>query len=210
MTTKERIIDEALTLFSVKGFKGTSVKNIADAVGIKDSSLYKHFKSKREIFDTIVAKVGEKMQALSENVGIPTEENLEEAVAYYGKLSEKQLQELSKKIFLFYLEDDFMSRFWRMANMEQYQNSEISEIFRKIYMEDSIVYQSKLFEEMIKQGYFLASSPEVIAMNFYTPIFFLLSKYNNRPKEREEALLILKRQVSEFYRIYRKNGKTGK
>lgn len=210
MTTKERIIDEALTLFSVKGFKGTSVKNIADAVGIKDSSLYKHFKSKREIFDTIVAKVGEKMQALSENVGIPTEENLEEAVAYYGKLSEKQLQELSKKIFLFYLEDDFMSRFWRMANMEQYQNSEISEIFRKIYMEDSIVYQSKLFEEMIKQGYFFASSPEVIAMNFYTPIFFLLSKYNNRPKEREEALLILKRQVSEFYRIYRKNGKTGK
>lgn len=210
MTTKERIIDEALTLFSVKGFKGTSVKNIADAVGIKDSSLYKHFKSKREIFDTIVAKVGEKMQALSENVGIPTEENLEEAVAYYGKLSEKQLQELSKKIFLFYLEDDFMSRFWRMANMEQYQNSEISEIFRKIYMEDSIVYQSRLFEEMIKQGYFLASSPEVIAMNFYTPIFFLLSKYNNRPKEREEALLILKRQVSEFYRIYRKNGKTGK
>ncbi|MCF2641997.1 MAG: TetR/AcrR family transcriptional regulator [Lachnospiraceae bacterium] len=210
MTTKERIIDEALTLFSVKGFKGTSVKNIADAVGIKDSSLYKHFKSKREIFDTIVAKVGEKMQALSENVGIPTEENLEEAVAYYGKLSEKQLQELSKKIFLFYLEDDFMSRFWRMANMEQYQNSEISEIFRKIYMEDSIVYQSRLFEEMIKQGYFFASSPEVIAMNFYTPIFFLLSKYNNRPKEREEALLILKRQVSEFYRIYRKNGKTGK
>ena len=210
MTTKERIIDEALTLFSVTGFKGTSVKNIADAVGIKDSSLYKHFKSKREIFDTIVAKVGEKMQALSENVGIPTEENLEEAVAYYGKLSEKQLQELSKKIFLFYLEDDFMSRFWRMANMEQYQNSEISEIFRKIYMEDSIVYQSRLFEEMIKQGYFFASSPEVIAMNFYTPIFFLLSKYNNRPKEREEALLILKRQVSEFYRIYRKNGKTGK
>ena len=144
MTTKERIIDEALTLFSVKGFKGTSVKNIADAVGIKDSSLYKHFKSKREIFDTIVAKVGEKMQALSENVGIPTEENLEEAVAYYGKLSEKQLQELSKKIFLFYLEDDFMSRFWRMANMEQYQNSEISEIFRKIY-------QAKFFYILINK-----------------------------------------------------------
>lgn len=208
MTTKERIIDEALTLFSVKGFKGTSVKNIADAVGIKDSSLYKHFKSKRAIFDTIVAKVGEKMQELSENVGLPTEENLDEVVTYYGKLSEKQLQELSKKIFLFYLEDDFMSRFWRMANMEQYQNSEISEIFRKIYMEDSIVYQSKLFEEMIKQGYFFASSPEVIAMNFYTPIFFLLSKYNNRPKEREEALFILERQVSEFYRIYRKKDET--
>ena len=208
ISTKDRILEAALTVFSEKGYDGVGVDFIAETAGMKGPSLYKHFKSKRAIFDTIVAKVGEKMKELSENVGLPTEENLDEVVTYYGKLSEKQLQELSKKIFLFYLEDDFMSRFWRMANMEQYQNSEISEIFRKIYMEDSIVYQSKLFEEMIKQGYFLASSPEVIAMNFYTPIFFLLSKYNNRPGEREEALLILKHQVSEFYRIYRKKDET--
>ena len=47
MSTKERIVEEALTLFSSRGYQGTSVKNIADAVGIKDSSLYKHFKAKR-------------------------------------------------------------------------------------------------------------------------------------------------------------------
>lgn len=41
MTTKERIADEALTLFSRRGYKGTSVKSIADAGGIKDSSIYK-------------------------------------------------------------------------------------------------------------------------------------------------------------------------
>ena len=54
MTTKEKITEEALTLFAEKGYKGTSVKNIADAVGIKDASLYNHFKSKQEIFDSIV------------------------------------------------------------------------------------------------------------------------------------------------------------
>ena len=54
MTTKERIADEALTLFAAKGFRGTTVKDIADAVGIKDASLYKHFKSKKEILNTIV------------------------------------------------------------------------------------------------------------------------------------------------------------
>ena len=62
MTTKEKIVDEALTLFSTKGYKGTSVKSIADAVGIKDSSLYKHFKSKRDIFDTIVIEMQNRMQ----------------------------------------------------------------------------------------------------------------------------------------------------
>ena len=49
MTTKERITEEALTLFSTNGYQGTSVKSIADAVGIRDASLYKHFKSKQEI-----------------------------------------------------------------------------------------------------------------------------------------------------------------
>lgn len=204
MTTKERIVEEALTLFSVKGFKGTSVKNIADAVGIRDSSLYKHFKSKKEIFDTIVAMVGEKIKEMSANFGIPSDENFEELIQYYGDLSESELQELSKKIFLFYLEDDFISRFWRMANMEQYQNPEIYEIFRKIFMEDSIHYQSKLFAEMIKKGFFIDVAPDVMAMNFYAPIFFLLSKYNGRKKEREEALAILEQQMAEFYRIYRR------
>lgn len=204
MTTKERIVEEALTLFSVKGFKGTSVKNIADAVGIKDSSLYKHFKSKQEIFDTIVARVGEKIQEMSTDMGIPSENNFEAVIAYYGELSEKELQELSKKIFLFYLEDDFISRFWRMANIEQYQNKEIYEVFRTMFLENSITYQSRLFEEMIKKGFFVAVSPEVMAINFYAPIFFLLSKYNGRKEEREEALGLLERQVAEFYRIYRK------
>ena len=204
MTTKERIVEEALTLFSVKGFKGTSVKNIADAVGIKDSSLYKHFKSKQEIFDTIVARVGEKIQEMSTDMGIPSENNFEAVIAYYGELSEKELQELSKKIFLFYLEDDFISRFWRIANIEQYQNKEIYEVFRTMFLENSITYQSRLFEEMIKKGFFVAVSPEVMAINFYAPIFFLLSKYNGRKEEREEALVLLERQVAEFYRIYRK------
>ena len=46
-----------------------------------------------------------------------------------------------------------MSRFWRMANMEQYQNSEVYEIFRQIFMEDSIMYQAELFGEMMNQGF---------------------------------------------------------
>ena len=68
MTTKEKIIDEALTLFSTKGYQGTSVKNIADAVGIKDSSLYKHYKSKKEIFDTIVLEMSMRMEGMSRTI----------------------------------------------------------------------------------------------------------------------------------------------
>lgn len=56
LLTKERILDEALTLFSQYGYDAVSVAKIADAVGIKPPSLYKHFKSKEDIFNAILAK----------------------------------------------------------------------------------------------------------------------------------------------------------
>ena len=41
--TKEAILLEALDLFSERGFDGTSIRDIARAVGIRESALYKHF-----------------------------------------------------------------------------------------------------------------------------------------------------------------------
>ena len=52
--TRKRILEASLMLFSVDGFDAVSIRTIADAVGIGNSALYKHFKSKREIFDSIV------------------------------------------------------------------------------------------------------------------------------------------------------------
>ena len=201
MTTKERIVDEALTLFSRQGYKGTSVKNIADAVGIKDSSIYKHFKSKREIIDAIVDQMRRCMDQMSVDAGLPLEDN-ETAAAIYGRMTVEDLQQLSRKVFLFYLKDDFISRFWRLAVMEQYQNQEIYEIYRSIFFDQSIAYQTRLFAEMICQGIFREADPRVLAMSFYAPIYFLLSKYNGRTDNVEEALQALDMQVAEFCRIY--------
>lgn len=205
MTTKERIVEEALTLFAQNGYKGTSVKNIADAVGIKDSSIYKHYKSKREIVDAIVTQMRDKMYHMSVDFGLPTDERMEEAAKQYGRMTLEELQTISRNVFLFYLQDDFMSRFWRFATMEQYQDGEIYEIYRSLFFEQSIVFQRELFSDMIRQGSFIQADPEVMALNFYTPIFFLLCRNAGRQDEVDEALELLDRQVAEFYRIYHKD-----
>ena len=205
MTTKERIVEEALTLFAQNGYKGTSVKNIADAVGIKDSSIYKHYKSKREIVDAIVTQMRDKMYHMSVDFGLPTDERMEEAAKQYGRMTLEELQTISRNVFLFYLQDDFMSRFWRFATMEQYQDGEIYEIYRSLFFEQSIAFQKELFSDMIRQGSFIQADPEVMALNFYTPIFFLLCRNAGRQDEVGEALELLDRQVAEFYRIYHKD-----
>lgn len=203
MTTKERIVDEALTLFSLQGFKGTTVKNIADAVGIKDSSIYKHFKSKQEILDAIVDQMKSRMEELSGTLGIPQDIDEDSVMTAYKDLSLQELQEISRKAFLFYLKDEFMSRFWRLSQMEQYQNREIYNIYRSIFFEQSIKYQTELFAEMIRQGAFREADLEVVAVNFYAPIYFLLSKYQEE-SDVEEALRMLDKQIEEFYHIYKK------
>ena len=59
MNTKKRIIEEALILFSEKGYSDVYVNDIAKAVGIKAPSLYKHYKNKQEIFNAILEELKE-------------------------------------------------------------------------------------------------------------------------------------------------------
>src|SRR5918992_1253859 len=53
--TRERILRQASKLFARKGYTGTSTREIAAAVGIRQPSLFHHFASKREIVETLLA-----------------------------------------------------------------------------------------------------------------------------------------------------------
>ena len=50
-STKDKIFDAALDLFAERGYDGVSIRDIAAAVGIKESSIYKHYASKAEILE---------------------------------------------------------------------------------------------------------------------------------------------------------------
>lgn len=61
-TTKQRILDVAINLFSQYGFKDVTMRQIAGEVGIKASSLYKHYASKENILENIFAFFQEKLR----------------------------------------------------------------------------------------------------------------------------------------------------
>lgn len=203
MTTKERIVDEALTLFASKGFRGTTVKDIADAVGIKDASLYKHFKSKKEILNTIVEEAYVHMGNMSDSLGIPSGDgSLEDAAEFFRGINRETIIALGKEVFKFYLTDGYMSRFWKLANLEQYNNRDFYELYRRLFTEEGIEYQKNLFAEMIRMGAFREGDPEVMAYNFYSPIFLLLHRYAGSEGELDEALDIIEKMVGDFYDRY--------
>ena len=65
--TKERLLEAALTLFSEKGYDGTSVDEIAESIGIKGPIIYKYFKGKEALLAEIVAISDEAYEKGMEN-----------------------------------------------------------------------------------------------------------------------------------------------
>jgi len=55
--TKERILDEALRQFSQKGYDGTNIRELTASLGLVKSSMYKHFNSKEEIWNSLLDKM---------------------------------------------------------------------------------------------------------------------------------------------------------
>ena len=53
-TARDEILDAAAELFTTQGFASTSTRSIADAVGIRQSSLYHHFKTKDDILEELL------------------------------------------------------------------------------------------------------------------------------------------------------------
>jgi AcrR family transcriptional regulator len=56
--TRQDILEVSLDLFADRGFSGTSMREIARGVGVRESALYHHFESKQAVFDAMRAQMG--------------------------------------------------------------------------------------------------------------------------------------------------------
>ncbi|MEU4841101.1 TetR/AcrR family transcriptional regulator [Nocardia testacea] len=66
--TKRAILDAAVRLFVAKGYEETSLREVADAVGITKPSLYYHYASKLDLLVAIVNPLLDDLRALAEEV----------------------------------------------------------------------------------------------------------------------------------------------
>ncbi len=55
--TRDRILDHAEELFAERGYRGTSLAEIADLTGIRGPSLFSHFKNKRALYEAVVERL---------------------------------------------------------------------------------------------------------------------------------------------------------
>ncbi len=58
------IVNAAIRLFSQNGFRGTTTKQLAQAVGVSEPVLYMHFATKSELYSAIIENLAERGEQL--------------------------------------------------------------------------------------------------------------------------------------------------
>lgn len=201
--TKQKILIEALNLFAEKGYNAVYVGDIAKAVGIKAPSLYKHYKSKKDIFNAIL----EEMKKNYDKQAAALKMNGNDAdsdAGIFSSVSEDSLVQMGKGLFLYFLHDDYVCKFRKMLTVEQFGDSELSSLYSKQYVDDPLSYQSAIFALLSAGGSIKQANPDIAALHFYAPIYMLLTLCDRHPEREEEALRLIEEHIKQFNKIYKK------
>lgn len=200
--TKERIVEEASRLFAKKGYGAVNVEEIAQAVGIKAPSLYKHYKNKQEIFDAVVQEMNSRYEVSMASLQMDGFDGGADA-DLFEDMSEEHLVSLGKNLFAFFLHDDYAANFRKLLTIEQFQDSGLAAMFTKQYADDPLSYQGMLFSLLIQAGAMRQSDPQIMALQFYSPIHLLLSICDRHPERETEAVKTLEQHIRQFNALYR-------
>jgi AcrR family transcriptional regulator len=201
-STKEKILDQALTLFSARGYDATTVAQIAEAVGIKAPSVYKHFAGKQEIFEGLIAMMKDRYNELGKSLHLSEAGLLEKDAARFTAMSEDELVEVVRQFFNFFFHDASTSRFLKLFTIEQFKNEKLVQLYMHEYVDSMISYQSSLFKILAQTGWVHTADPETTAIQFYAPLYMLISLCFSDPAREPEALISLEKHIRQFYRLY--------
>ena len=191
-TTKEKILLTSLKLFAQDGYEAVSISKISGELGMAKSALYKHYKNKRDIFDSIINRMDELDYERAREYNMP-DGNMDEIIKGYREISIDKIRIYTEAQFKHWTEEEFSSLFRRMLTLEQYRNQEMSDLYQKYLVSGPIDYMTHLFAGIIEKK----EEAKQLAIEFYGPIFLMYSLYDNK-REGDDLAEMLKKHVDRF------------
>lgn len=171
--TKEKIAEVALALFAQSGYSGTSMRDIAEQLGITKGALYKHYTGKQEILDCIVERM--------------RRSDGESAMAYEMPLTEPcgtgrdrpetppdRIRTYSMAQFRYWTEEKFPSDFRKMLTLEQYREQRFADLYQDYLAAGPVRYMAAIFRGLADSD----AAAMQLALDFYGPMFLLYSVYD--------------------------------
>lgn len=160
---KNLILKVAIDLFSQKGYNAVSIRDITREVGIKESSLYNHFKSKAFILETIYYNFRMEIAKI-----IPPQDRLDDITA---AMNIELFLTQGFQNFLEHIQNPETEKIWRIIYLEQVRD----DVARAIYLNNIVAgitdSMTVVFEKYIALGQVKPYDPECSPFSISIPCF---------------------------------------
>ena len=182
MSTKEKILDAALSLFAENGYDGTSVEQIANIVGIKAPSLYKHYKGKVRY---------EEMFGSENNIG-----KLPQSREEFIKVTMERIS--------FTMRDPIIRKTRMLLVQEQFRNERISEATTRHQLDGVQRMFAKIIKGMMDEGMVVEDDPKLLAAELTAPAVLQIARSDRQPQCEEECMEYIEKHLRHFCKVYMK------
>lgn len=190
--TKERILMAALEMFSQKGYDGTNIRELTASLGLVKSSMYRHFKSKEEIWNTL----------------------LDEMIAYYGARfgspenlppipdSLEGLVEMTRQMTDVTIHDEKIIMTRKLLSIEQFRDDRARDLATKHFLTGLKEMFTHIFTGMMDKGLLQKEDPAMLAFAYTAPISALIHWCDREPEKTEEAMAQIEAFSRHFVKTY--------
>ena len=190
--TKERILAAALDMFSQNGFAGTNIRELTASLGLVKSGLYKHFKSKEEIWNSLL---DEMIAYYDDRFGSPEHlppvpDSLEGLVA------------MTMKMVDFTIHDEKVIKTRKLLTIEQYRDERARDLATKHFLTGLTDMFTRIFTGMMDKGLLHKDDPAMLAFAYIAPISALIHLCDREPEKTEEAIVRVEMFSRHFIKTY--------
>ena len=190
--TKERILAAALDMFSQNGYAGTNIRELTASLGLVKSGLYKHFKSKEEIWNSLLDKM---IAYYDDRFGSP--EHLPPVPDSLEGLTAMTMQMVD-----FTIHDESVIKTRKLLTIEQFRDERARELATKHFLTGLTDMFTRIFTGMMEKGLLRKGDPAMLAFAYISPISALIHLCDREPEKTEEAIRQAEAFSRHFIRVY--------
>ena len=190
--TKERILAAALEMFSQNGYAGTNIRELTASLGLVKSSMYRHFESKEEIWNTLLDEMIAYYDARfgSPEHLPPVPDSLEELVA------------MTMRMVNITVHDEKIVMTRKVLMIEQFRDERARELATKHFLTGLTDMFTPIFAGMIDKGLLRRDDPKMLAFAYTAPISALIHLCDREPEKTGEAMAQAEAFSRHFIRTY--------
>ena len=190
--TKERILAAALEMFSQNGYAGTNIRELTASLGLVKSSMYKHFASKEDIWNSLL----DEMIAYYDNhFGSPQHlppvpDSLDDLVA------------MTLRMVNFTVHDERIIMTRKLLTIEQFRDQRARDLATRHFLTGLKEMFTPVFAGMMDKGLLRRDDPAMLAFAYTAPISALIRLCDREPEQNDEAMAQVEAFSRHFVKIY--------